>query len=98
MSHVIVMKQGVKHHACIPWQAVVSMALSLKVCLHWLLIKVTTGGRDQLAWISISVTYQKKKTKNLQNQKGRNADITRDSERKEGVTVISYAILCLAKR
>lgn len=56
---VIVIVQGVRNHVCGFWHMVKSTGLLLKVYFHWLLIQVTTGGKDQHAWISISLVYKK---------------------------------------
>lgn len=90
-SHIIVMKQGVKYHACILWRTLESMALSLKVYFRWLLIKVTTGGRDQLAWSSISMAYppsfpppkKKREEKVICKTRGKYTILARSSEMKK---------------
>lgn len=59
VSCVIVTVQGVRNHACVFWHTVKSTGLLLKVYFHWLLTQVTTGGKAQCAWISISTLYKK---------------------------------------
>lgn len=58
MSRVIVTAQGLRNHACIFWHLVKSTGLLCKVYFHWLLTQVTTGGRDQHAWISTSALHK----------------------------------------